>query len=105
MITFTERAIEVILKIPRGKVLTYGRVALLAGSPHSARQVGYLLHSTSHIHNLPWHRVVNSKGKISMKDPLAYETQKHLLESEGIIFSNEDTLDLKKYLWHMNQSD
>jgi methylated-DNA-protein-cysteine methyltransferase-like protein len=100
--SFTEKAIKIILKIPKGKVLTYGRVALLAGSPHSARQVGYLLHSSSQAHGLPWHRVVNSRGKISMKDPMAYQTQKHLLESEGVIFSNEDTLDLKKYLWHTN---
>lgn len=102
MKSFSEKAIKIILSIPSGKVLTYGRVALLAGSPHSARQVGFLLHSSSDAHRLPWHRVINSKGKISMKDPIAYITQKGLLESEGIVFTSEDTLDLKKYLWEMD---
>lgn len=99
MLTFSERAIKIILSIPPGKILTYGRVALMAGSPHSARQVGFLLHTASGAHKLPWHRVVNSKGKISMKDPLAFARQKALLEAEGVIFSSEDSIDLKKYLW------
>lgn len=100
MQNFKEQAIKIIISIPPGKVLTYGRVALLAGAPYHARQVGYLLHNQSDTYKLPWHRVLNSKGKISMKDPIAYETQKFLLESEGVIFTSEDTIDLNKYLWH-----
>ncbi len=102
MKTFTDKAIDVIKSIPKGKVLTYGRVALLAGSPHSARQVGYILHRLTEANNLPWHRVLNSKGKISMRDPIAYVTQKGLMESEGVVFSTEDSINLKKYIWHID---
>jgi methylated-DNA-protein-cysteine methyltransferase-like protein len=95
MTEFTERVIQVIKSIPEGKVLSYGSIAGLAGSPRGARQVTRTLHTMSKKHNLPWHRVVNSKGKISLKDPLGYEEQKHLLESEGVVFSCDDRIDSK----------
>jgi methylated-DNA-protein-cysteine methyltransferase-like protein len=96
---FTEEVIRVISNIPEGKVLSYGGIAVLAGKPRGARQVMRILHSSSRKHNLPWHRVVNSQGKISMKDPVAYAQQKALLESEGIVFSSRDHIDLDKYFW------
>ena len=96
---FTENVIHIIRHIPEGKVLTYGTIAALAGSPRGARQVTRILHSSSRKHNLPWHRVINSSGKISLKHPAAYHEQKVLLESEGIVFSKDDQIDLKKYLW------
>jgi methylated-DNA-protein-cysteine methyltransferase-like protein len=95
---FTERVIQVIKNIPEGKVLSYGGIASLAGSPRGARQVTRTLHTMSGKHNLPWHRVVNSKGRISLKDPLGYEEQKHLLELEGIVFSSDGRID-PKYFW------
>jgi methylated-DNA-protein-cysteine methyltransferase-like protein len=96
---FTENVIHIISHIPRGKVLTYGNIAVLAGSPRGARQVTRVLHSSSRKHNLPWHRVINSKGAISLKIPAAYKEQRTLLESEGIIFMEGDQIDLKRYLW------
>ena len=99
MITaFTRKALNIIRNIPEGKVLTYGRAAALAGKPRGARQISRLLHSMSNKHDLPWHRIVNSKGKISLKQSHGYELQKALLESEGIKFSKSDTIDLKLYL-------
>ena len=95
---FTQRALNIIRNIPEGKVLTYGRAAALAGKHRGARQVSRLLHSMSKKHDLPWHRVVNSKGKISLKRSHGYELQKALLESEGIKFSKNDAIDLKLYL-------
>ncbi|MCD4721587.1 MAG: MGMT family protein [Desulfobacula sp.] len=95
---FTRKALNIIHNIPEGKVLTYGRTAFLAGKPNGARQISRLLHSMSKKHNLPWHRIVNSKGKISLKPSQGYELQKALLESEGIKFSKHDTIDLKYYL-------
>jgi methylated-DNA-protein-cysteine methyltransferase-like protein len=95
---FTQKALNIIHNIPEGKVLTYGRVAALAGKPNGARQISRLLHSMSTKHDLPWHRIVNSKGKISLKPSYGYELQKALLESEGIKFSKQDTIDLKCYL-------
>ena len=97
---FTQKALCVIQNIPEGKVMTYGRVAALAGKPNGARQVSRLLHSMSKKYDLPWHRVVNSKGKISLKPSHGYELQKALLESEDIKFFKPDTINLKCYLWN-----
>ena len=96
---FTEQAIEVIRQIPEGTVLTYGRVAAMAGSPGKARQVAWLLHSMSRKYGLPWHRVINAKGKISLPEGSGYHRQKTLLQEEGICFSQTDTIDLGRYLW------
>ncbi|MBU1342451.1 MAG: MGMT family protein [Proteobacteria bacterium] len=96
---FTKRVLLVMANIPEGKVLTYGRVAALAGKPSGARQVSRLLHSMSEKYHLPWHRVVNSHGKISLRPSQGYELQKALLESEGVEFSQKDIIDLRIYLW------
>ena len=96
---FTQNALKIISNIPKGKVLTYGWAAALAGKPNGARQISRLLHSMSKKYDLPWHRVVNSKGKISLRPTQGYELQKALLESEGVKFSKKDTIDLKIYLW------
>ncbi len=99
VLPFTTDVLTVIKNIPAGKVMTYGRVAASAGKPNGARQVSRLLHSMSRKHNLPWHRVINAKGKISLTPSNGYELQKALLESEGIQFSKLETIDLKTYLW------
>ena len=98
MTEFAKIVIEIIQNIPRGKVLTYGSVSSLAGIPRGARQVSRILHSCSIKYNLPWHRVINSKGEISLGKNGGYEIQRKLLISEGIKFENE-RLDLKEYLW------
>ncbi len=103
MLPFTKDTLNIIKEIPTGKVLTYGRVAALAGKPNGARQVSRLLHSMSKKYDLPWHRVINAKGKISLEPSNGYELQKALLESEGIRFSKQETVDLKKYLWYPAQ--
>jgi methylated-DNA-protein-cysteine methyltransferase-like protein len=97
--SFHQRAIEIIKQIPEGKVATYGQIAAYAGNPRGARQVAYILHSSSRKENLPWHRVVNSKGGISLKPGSGYGLQKKLLEKEGIIFDKNNCIDLKRFLW------
>lgn len=99
--TFTQKVKDIIKKIPPGKVCTYGQIAAYAGNPRGARQVAWVLHSSSRKDNLPWHRVVNSKGGISLKPNYGYEIQKQLLEKEGIIFDSDDTIDFDRYLWHL----
>lgn len=84
MHAFTESVIRIIREIPPGKVMTYGQVAAHAGSPRAARQVARLLHSMSAKHNLPWHRVVNAAGKISLMDESHRKMQEELLKREGI---------------------
>ena len=80
---FTKDVIAIIKAIPYGNVLSYGQVAVLAGNPKAARQVTRILHSMSQKHNLPWHRVISSSGKISLTGG-AGALQLKLLESEGV---------------------
>lgn len=95
----SKRIVEIIKSVPHGKVLTYGGVAALAGAPRGARQVSWLLKTQTKKHSLPWWRVINSKGKISIKDPVGYQLQKNYLEEEGIRFTTCDEVELNKYLW------
>jgi methylated-DNA-protein-cysteine methyltransferase-like protein len=99
MNTFTRQVIDVIRAIPKGYVTSYGRVATLAGNPRGARQVSRILHSMSQKHELPWHRVVNASGKISLPKGRGYELQKALLASEGVFLSPSGVIDLETYLW------
>jgi len=101
---FTQAVIKVILSIPYGKVSTYGRVAAMAGNARAARQVARVLHTCSQGEELPWHRVVNREGRISLKKYHGYEEQKALLEKEGVLFSVEECIDLEEYLWVPNCS-
>lgn len=97
--SFNQRVIDIIKSIPKGKVATYGQIAALTGNPRAARMVVRVLHSSSKKENLPWHRVINSRGSISLKPGTGYEVQKTLLQKEGIIFKDDDSIDLKRFLW------
>ncbi|KMM37921.1 MGMT family protein [Guptibacillus hwajinpoensis] len=94
---FTERVIHIIQRIPSGKVMAYGQIAKCAGSPRGARQVVRILHSMSTNYQLPWHRVINSKGEIGIKSEEGFINQKMMLEEEGIKFSATNRIDLDKY--------
>ena len=96
---FTDRVKRLIKKVPRGKVATYGQIAAMAGNPRAARQVVRVLHACSEKDKLPWHRIVNSKGGISLKPGQGYELQKAMLRNEGIKFKENDLIDLGRYLW------
>lgn len=78
--------------------MTYGLVAAMAGNPRAARQVSRILHSLSRKHGLPWHRVINSRGTISLPRGDGYEVQREMLLSEGIVFRHDDAIDLQEYL-------
>ena len=99
--SFHQKAIAAIVKIPAGNVATYGQIALLAGSPRGARQVVRVLHSSSEKENLPWYRVVNREGRISLGQGQGYELQKALLEEEGIVFHLNGSIDLNKFQWKL----
>jgi methylated-DNA-protein-cysteine methyltransferase related protein len=105
MTSFTEKALQIIQSIPSGKVMTYGQVASEAGSPRAARQVVRILHSMSNKYNLPWHRVINSKGEIGFKDEEMFYTQKTLLESEGVEFVEEKKILISRFLWQTDMTD
>jgi len=97
--SFTERLKALIKQIPTGKVATYGQIALYGGNPRASRQVAWILHSSSTKDNLPWHRVINSKGRISLPKDRGYDIQKKLLENEGVVFDEDDFIDLDDYIW------
>ncbi|WP_042354333.1 MGMT family protein [Bacillus rubiinfantis] len=100
MAPFTEKVIEIIRQIPAGKVMTYGQIAALAGSPRAARQVVRILHSMSRKHRLPWHRVVNAKGEIAIQDDESFHEQLLALEAEGVHVGLHTRIDLDKFQWH-----
>ena len=96
--TYTQRVVEAIKSIPRGKVATYGQLAAMAGNPRGARQVVRTLVSQSRKENLPWHRVINARGTISLTGA-AFDEQKALLEAEGVAVDGRGAIDLEKYQW------
>lgn len=91
---------SVVRKIPRGRVATYGQVASLAGFAGYARQVGYALHNLPERNDVPWHRVVNSRGEVSPRSAGdSHELQRMLLEGEGVEFDSRGRLDLTRFQW------
>jgi methylated-DNA-protein-cysteine methyltransferase related protein len=101
--TFSLHAIKFMKKIPAGKVSTYGQIATFAGNNRGARQVVRLLNSSWRKQNLPWHRIVNSKGTISLRKGDGYEMQKSLLEAEGVEFNTNDKIDFSRFLWQYSE--
>jgi methylated-DNA-protein-cysteine methyltransferase-like protein len=97
---FAERIITLIRSIPKGKVATYGQIATMAGNSRGVRGVVWLLHSSSNKKKLPWHRVINRHGRISLQPGFGLEEQRFLLESEGIIFNPDSSINLELYLWN-----
>ena len=101
---FFEQVYAVIRIIPNGKVTNYGRIAEMLDAPRGARAVGYALRALKHKRNdpdyeeIPWQRVVNAKGEISLPG-IAKQIQKELLEEEGVKFSQNDRIDFENYLW------
>jgi methylated-DNA-protein-cysteine methyltransferase-like protein len=98
-----QRIYAVVKRIPRGRVATYGQIATLAGLDGHARQVGYALHSLPNGIDIPWHRVINAKGEVSARTTSdSHELQRMLLEEEGVEFSLDGRVDLKKFRWKNN---
>ena len=94
------RFYQVVESIPEGRVATYGLVATLAGKPGRARLVGHALSTLEEDSDVPWHRVVNSRGEISRRGLGDSEHfQRILLASEGVVFTEGGRISLKRYLW------
>lgn len=96
MTPFTQEVIKIIQSVPAGKVASYGQIARMAGNPRAARQVSRILHSCTQKYKLPWHRVVNSQGQISLSGE-SNEKQRWLLETEGVEFGIGGRIDMKEY--------
>jgi methylated-DNA-protein-cysteine methyltransferase related protein len=98
---------KLVLRIPYGRVSTYGRIAAITPVPRGARGVGWALAGLSpeDAGRIPWWRVVNAAGRIS--NEFNAILQRELLESEGVAFSTAGTIDLKRFLWvpHLDEHD
>jgi methylated-DNA-protein-cysteine methyltransferase-like protein len=97
--TTWERVYAVVRRVPRGRVATYGQVARLAGLPNGARQAGYALHALPRHTAVPWHRILNASGRISLGDVAGAVTQRLLLEREGVRFDAAGRVDLARFQW------
>ena len=96
--SLTDRLVQVIRGIPKGRVATYGQNARMAGNPRAARQVVRVLCTLSEKEHLPWHRVINSNGRISLSGE-GYRIQRAMLESERIVFDRTDRIPLRVFQW------
>lgn len=99
-VTVYERIYRVIRRVPRGRVATYGQIAALAKAS-GPRQVGYALHALPEGHDVPWHRIINARGTISL-DTTGLgggNLQRALLEAERVKFDHKGRIDLKRYQW------
>ena len=95
-----EKIYEVVKRIPRGCVATYGQVAALAGNPRLARVVGYALHVNPSPGEIPCHRVVNRFGKTTKAFAFGGEDrQRALWEAEGVVFDGDGRVDLLRFQW------
>jgi methylated-DNA-protein-cysteine methyltransferase-like protein len=98
MSRFKDGVIKVVSLVPKGKVVSYGQVALYVGVPRAARQVGWTLNRLEEKVSIPWWRVVNNKGRISIKgSKCSANQQRKLLEKEGVKVSKNLTFDIEKY--------
>ena len=97
--TYRERVYKLVRSIPKGRVMTYGQIALILGEGYTARTVGYVMHSADS-ESVPWQRVINSQGKCSTgRLTMPVNLQQELLTAEGVQFNAAGKCDLGKYLW------
>ena len=95
----TERIVAVLRRIPKGKVASYGQIAALAGSPRGARQVVRILHTLSDREKLPWHRVVDRNGRISLPMEGPGSQQAALLRKEKVAVSERGAIPMETHGW------
>jgi methylated-DNA-protein-cysteine methyltransferase-like protein len=98
--SFFRQVYKLVRCIPAGEVATYGQIARLLGQPRAARTVGWALHSLPEGEDVPWQRVINARGMVSLgggRDGAAI--QRALLEGEGVVFDDEGRVDLEVYGW------
>ena len=94
---FKKQVQQLVAQIPSGRVMTYGQIAALCGSPRAARIVGGIAHFGDS--ELPWHRVVNKQGGLARGYPGGRSTQAEHLRSEGVIVSDKMKVEVDKLIW------
>lgn len=97
--SYYDKVYEIVKRIPRGKVATYGQIAAITGSPRASRAVGYALHFNPSPGMIPCHRVVNRDGRPAPAFAFGGEqVQRRLLAEEGVEFDADGNVDLDRFL-------
>ena len=102
---FFERVFELVRRIPEGKIATYGQIASMLGAPLAARTVGYALNAlkpNNIVPPVPWQRVINAQGRISLPHGGGFEIQRDILKAEGVFADENGVYDFGKYRWEGN---
>lgn len=95
---YRERVYSIVRRIPKGKVMTYGQLAIVLGEGYTARTVGYVMHGSDE--GVPWQRVINSQGKCSTgRLTIPMNLQQEVLEAEGVVFNASGKCDLSQFQW------
>ena len=94
---FFRRVYALVRQVPRGRVVTYGQIAHALGAPRAARTVGWAMRDCPG--DVPWQRVVNARGEISLRSTSGYHEQRARLREEGVRFNRAGRIDLDKYGW------
>ena len=98
---YRERVYKIVRQIPRGRVMTYGQIAIILGEGYTPRTVGFVMHGANE-EQTPWHRVINSQGRCSTGGVvLPTDKQQRMLEAEGVKFTG-GKCDLEAFAWHPN---
>jgi len=98
-VTTYQRIYRVVRRVPRGRVATYGQIAMLAKAS-GPRQIGYALHALPEGSDVPWFRIVNARGMISLQSGLGGGSlQRALLKAEGVAFDTSGRIDLERFQW------
>lgn len=97
--TTYSRIAAVVRRVPRGSVATYGQVARLVGLGRAARQVGYALHALPAGTAIPWHRIINAAGRISLRPDAGGIDQRLRLLAEGVTVTESGRVSLARYQW------
>lgn len=96
---YRERVYKLVRRIPRGRVMTYGQIAVILGQGYTPRTVGFVMHGADE-NKTPWHRVINSQGRCSTGGlVLPSDKQQRMLEHEGVKFTSGGKCDLQTFIW------
>ncbi|HKK45894.1 MAG TPA: MGMT family protein [Balneolaceae bacterium] len=101
---YYDRVYEIVARIPKGYVSTYGAIARFLGIASGARMVGYALNNTGE-RNIPAHRVVNRNGELTGRSHFPDDTMRERLQQEGVTFVDEYQVDIEAHLWDPNENE
>lgn len=101
--TYQAKVFELVMRIPKGFVMTYGQIARILGEGYTPRTVGHVMH-TADTETVPWQRVINSKGACSTgRLTIPTNLQQSMLAAEGVVFDEKGCCNLMKYQWHPDE--